>query len=311
MGSIMNFASHLYELNNCFDRHALQYPDARRKLHLFGALIPLGCQSILDVGGGTGWTTLALRDKYWVVTLDRSLPSLLENAGDRVLADASRLPFPDRSFDLVLCSQVLEHLPGPVFDRARAEMARVANECLMVSVPYRENLLARMVQCAYCGEVFHTDHHVRAFSEQDLATLFDSWTLAEWHVFGVLDKAAGVVSIRDMSRRDDKQPVSTASEYTVCPSCGRQGGAAAKHAVVISRPRRLLHRLISIGESRILKLLTLLHSNQAATFLPQDRAPYWVAALYFPYGSASAIDSDIGNIALARDNHERASEGCK
>jgi len=299
----VNIASRLYELDNCFDRRALQYPDARRKLQLFNELIPLGCRSVLDVGGGTGWLTLALRNKHWIVTLDSSLPSLLAGTGDRVFADAGRLPFSDRSFDLVLCSQVLEHLPGPVFDRTRTEMARVANKFLTVSVPYRENLLARVVRCAYCGEVFHTDHHVRAFSEQDLATLFDNWTLAEWHVFGVLDEAAGIASIRSISRSGGKQSIPVAGEYTVCPSCGVQGGEAARHAVVISRPSRLLYRLVSAGRNRILKLLALVHSSQSVTFLPQDRAPYWIVGVYFPNDSVSVIDGDLDIIALAHGNH--------
>jgi len=50
-------------------------------------------------------------------------------------ADAERLPFADASFDRVLCSEVLEHVPAP--ERAAAELARVLKPAglLAVSVP--------------------------------------------------------------------------------------------------------------------------------------------------------------------------------
>jgi ubiquinone/menaquinone biosynthesis C-methylase UbiE len=49
--------------------------------------------------------------------------------------DAGRLPFPDASFDRVLCSEVLEHVESP--ERAAAELVRVLKPrgLLAVSVP--------------------------------------------------------------------------------------------------------------------------------------------------------------------------------
>jgi ubiquinone/menaquinone biosynthesis C-methylase UbiE len=49
--------------------------------------------------------------------------------------DAERLPFPDASFDRVLCSEVLEHVAHP--ERAAAELVRVLKPAglLAVSVP--------------------------------------------------------------------------------------------------------------------------------------------------------------------------------
>jgi len=284
-----------YSLECSFARHALERPDGRRKAQLFGALIPAGCASILDVGGGTGWSTVDVRRKCAVTTLDRTLASLLTGRGDRVLADAGYLPFRDRSFDLVLSSELLEHLAEPVFEKVRTEMARAAAKFLMISVPYRENLRARMVRCGYCGEVFHTDYHVRAFREQDLAVLFSGWTLGEWHVFGVLDEHAGTVSVSTFLRGDRRTPI--ASEYTICPSCGRQGRAAGKHSARISKLRRLVQRLTTIARGRTPTLPDLLRCNQ--DFLPQGKAPYWVAALYMPHGSAMTIDGHVDNTALA------------
>ena len=51
-----------------------------------------------------------------------------------VVGDAGMLPVPDGQADLVTCIEVLEHLPA--VDRAVAELARVAADRCVVSVPW-------------------------------------------------------------------------------------------------------------------------------------------------------------------------------
>lgn len=49
------------------------------------------------------------------------------------LESTERLPFPDRAFDTVLCSDVLEHLDS--LHRVFAELVRVTNRWLVISLP--------------------------------------------------------------------------------------------------------------------------------------------------------------------------------
>ena len=49
-------------------------------------------------------------------------------------ADAHQLPFPDRDFDLVVCSNVLEHLRDP--QTALIEMRRVASKLWLSWTPW-------------------------------------------------------------------------------------------------------------------------------------------------------------------------------
>jgi SAM-dependent methyltransferase len=258
----------------------LEQPDGRRKAHLISALIPSGCESILDVGGGTGWLTLGLRHRFHVVTLDMSMPSLLVGSDERVVGDASRLPFGDAAFDIVLSSEMLEHLPPGVFDNARRELARVARRFLIVTVPYREDLAARLVWCRVCRHVFHADQHLQAFDERALARLFPGWTLAEWLVFGVLDEAAGVSPGFMRARLRASPPRWPAQEGSICPRCGATGSPSALDSNVIKPPTRALP----------LRVLRRLLPAPAPVVPSSAGRPYWIAGTYLPRGSASTVD---------------------
>lgn len=97
-----------------------------------GALAPLdldSCDRVLDVGCGTGELSRVLDEEIpgEVVGLDAD-PSLLAVADESVPAlagDATRLPFGDDAFDLVICQALLINLPDPV--AAVHEFSRVAN----------------------------------------------------------------------------------------------------------------------------------------------------------------------------------------
>lgn len=82
---------------------------------------------VLDVGGGTGNYSLALRAEGWdPLVADRS-PEMLERAAAKglatVLADAQSLPFSDASFDAAMLVAMLHHVDDP--RAALAEARRV------------------------------------------------------------------------------------------------------------------------------------------------------------------------------------------
>jgi len=95
-----------------------------------------GSLAILDVGCGTGEITLRLAELYPDATLSGVdlIGAHLDVArrrarplGDRVrfrIADAFALPYPDTTFDLVVCRHMLQAVPRPT--EAMAEMVRVA-----------------------------------------------------------------------------------------------------------------------------------------------------------------------------------------
>jgi ubiquinone/menaquinone biosynthesis C-methylase UbiE len=95
-------------------------------------------ESVLDIGGGEGYLAALVRDLFRppvVHTCDLSVEANLRAAElfgiGGVSADASRLPFADEAYDLVICSEVIEHLSRPAL--AIGELMRVARNYVIVS----------------------------------------------------------------------------------------------------------------------------------------------------------------------------------
>ena len=96
---------------------------------------------VLDAGCGEGETIERLRDLLPTPVQGVDLnPGSVEFASERLpedsfeVGDLTDLRFDDDSFDLVLCLEVLEHIPDP--EPALREMARVSSSELLISVPH-------------------------------------------------------------------------------------------------------------------------------------------------------------------------------
>jgi ubiquinone/menaquinone biosynthesis C-methylase UbiE len=123
-----------------------------RRFHRQIALLVemVGAEKILDAGCGEGFVVSYLlqeNDRSTITGIDCSLeaiemarqmvPSVLSEVEGGVLFDVGDLremPYGDDSFDLVMCLEVLEHLPDP--HRGLRELKRVTSAHCLVSVPH-------------------------------------------------------------------------------------------------------------------------------------------------------------------------------
>ena len=145
--------------------------------------VPKGVKTVLDAGCGDGRLAHRMAATMEVTALDFSRAALAQVRTRKLCGDLTHLPFSEAAFDLVLCSQVLEHLPDEMLAPALAELRRVALRYVLVTVPNYEkdeaDIRARSLTCPRCGQVFHPDGHVRAFTTRLLRTLFSARGIAD------------------------------------------------------------------------------------------------------------------------------------
>jgi len=111
-------------------------------------LAPFPAGSMLDVGGGHGQLANPLSREGWDVTVLGSDESCAHRIREGIDAGRIRfqvanlidLPFPDKSFDVVVCFRLLTHCERfPVLVR---ELCRVARKAVVVDYPTGESLNA-------------------------------------------------------------------------------------------------------------------------------------------------------------------------
>lgn len=115
-------------------------------------------QSVLDVGCGKGYLLGLLKQEYPAINLhgvdfvDRSL-------GEGILftkAEATRLPFPDQHFDLVVCTHTIEHIYKA--QELLRELKRVARKKLILITPKQRYFY------------YTLDEHIQFFPQKELLT---------------------------------------------------------------------------------------------------------------------------------------------
>lgn len=135
---------------------------------LVKTVAPLGVSSILDAGCGEGFTLNTLSESNVGKKLEgidyakdalsighKMFPNLLLRHGS--IYD---LPYKQSSFDLVICTEVLEHLENP--QKALAQLSRVSKKYVLVTVPNEPFFrLSRLLKGMDIGKLGNHPEHIQ------------------------------------------------------------------------------------------------------------------------------------------------------
>lgn len=177
---------------NYYDKYASSNPIERRMMNGFfgaldAALESLAPAVVVEIGCGEGHVTAHLRQRFpdaSLVGLDLPDDELRDHWASvpipMMFGDINSLPFDDRSIDLVVALEVLEHVPTPA--QALAELARVCRGTAVVSVP-REPIwrIGNMARGRYLRGLGNTPGHVNHWSKRS----FRNFVATEFEVASV------------------------------------------------------------------------------------------------------------------------------
>lgn len=146
---------------------------------------------ILDVGTGSAWvakhfnnsenTTISLDiSKKNVAVAKQKYPCKKHLP---IVADSFKLPFSNNSIDVIIASEIIEHVILP--KEFIAELYRVVKPKgkLIVTTPYKEKL--RYYLCIHCNQKTPLHAHIHSFDENKLISYTpQKLENTSWEVFG-------------------------------------------------------------------------------------------------------------------------------
>jgi 2-polyprenyl-3-methyl-5-hydroxy-6-metoxy-1,4-benzoquinol methylase len=159
---------------NTYDKFNTSNPAARKLMEGFMTAFhdlmgrTQGASSVLEVGCGEGYMQQALTRYRFAERLAFDIDAPIVTEARRIapeshylVADGQSLPFPDARFDVVMATEVLEHVSDPA--RVVAEMRRVSRRYVLVSVPREPlwrglNLLRGKYVSAWGNTPGHVNH---------------------------------------------------------------------------------------------------------------------------------------------------------
>lgn len=134
-----------------------------------------GYASILEVGVGQGFLLRKLKEKYDsanITAVDISIPFLkyVKSTVDVecLAANAENLPFKEE-FDLVVASDILEHVINPIDFLLSVNIALKPDGLMALRVPFEDNMLqySKLLGCKYKFA------HLRNFSKRNLSLILN------------------------------------------------------------------------------------------------------------------------------------------
>ena len=182
-------------------------------------IVPRGHSSLLDAGARDGRISVLLAPFFKTVTaLDLEKPDVCTENITAVQGDVTHLDFPDNSFDVVLCTEVLEHIPPESLRKACGEIIRAAGHCVAIGVPYDQDLRVAKTTCRSCGRTNSPHGHQGVFDEDRLKGLCGMMNHAHTSFVGKMKSRTSFLAAFLMNLAGS--PWGTYGEDRRCLHCG-------------------------------------------------------------------------------------------
>lgn len=223
-----------------FDWKSLKSSDLKEKIQLITKMIPVDVDTMLDVGCGNGAITNILAESIDITAVDRSKEALKFVKSKKIEASADAIPLPNKSFDLVFSSELLEHLEDETLKTTVSELKRLTKNYLLLSVPNDENPDKLSIRCPKCHFDFNRPNHLRSFNKEKLTALFPDFELVEEVKAGkkVRYYSPAILKLKmRFSPANSWIPyywIPADSRKTSCPSCEHQFEYPYKFNIVAS-----------------------------------------------------------------------------
>jgi SAM-dependent methyltransferase len=197
-------------------------PECERMADLLRLVSGLG-GSALDVGASSGRFSKHLAQQFDNVTaLDLRKPDIRHPRIACVEGDVTALQFDRDTFDLVVCTEVLEHVPSFGLARAFSELARVTRHHLLIGVPYRQDNRVGRTTCSSCGARNPPWGHVNVFDEHRLYRHFTGLVVEKTTFVGMNHDSTNFLSTYLMDLAGN--PYGTYEQDEPCVRCGGSVG---------------------------------------------------------------------------------------
>jgi len=158
-------------------------------------ILPKKCNNILEIGARDGHLSLLLTEHFEsVYALDLEMPSISHDKITCVQGDVTKLDFEDNQFDVVFCTEVLEHIPKELLQKACDELIRVSARYIIIGVPYKQDLRSGQTTCKSCKKTNPPWGHINSFTKHKLLNLFKNTSNHKTSFVGTNTNRTNIVS---------------------------------------------------------------------------------------------------------------------
>lgn len=178
VNTLFNYIDHYQidaEIEDYFHEFAGERAHENRRLHeTISKYVPKSTKNLLDVGCGSGWVAEKFcKSHIHVVSMDVALVNPkkvlakypFENH-TAITADVFHLPFEKETFDCIIASEIIEHVPDPQLFIKNLYDALAPDGTLIITTPYNEKIIYTV--CVHCNKPTPMSAHLHSMNEKNV-----------------------------------------------------------------------------------------------------------------------------------------------